>query len=295
MKKPNPSRKRNVFELQDTLKTTYGDIELRRTLRLAKKQAKLYNEDDLVLRKRTYPMFDETNIYLTSNTVIETARKLAKENPAGTVGILSFASATNPGGGVTYGSKAQEECICRSTPLFEVLQMETFKKGYYDVHREEKNGAYSDRIIYVPHMTVMKSDEPIWDSKRKMARLFSYDPKDRFEVSVISAAAPNLRALKEVPDGVIAGIMHSRIVRILEVAYANGIDNLVLGAFGCGVFQNDPYKVACIFDDCLNEEDSHGEVRKSHFKNVVFSVRANGKYEIENYEGFHQVFKEEDE
>ena len=38
------------------------------------------------------------------------------------VGILNFASSTNPGGGVTKGSTAQEECLCRSSNLLPCLK-----------------------------------------------------------------------------------------------------------------------------------------------------------------------------
>jgi len=41
--------------------------------------------------------------------------------------------------------------------------------------------------------------------------------------------------------------MKSRCARVLEIAKWSGITHLILGAFGCGVFLNDPNDMCTIF------------------------------------------------
>jgi uncharacterized protein (TIGR02452 family) len=41
--------------------------------------------------------------------------------------------------------------------------------------------------------------------------------------------------------------LDARAERVLEVAVAHGYRRLVLGAWGCGVFRNDPARVAAAF------------------------------------------------
>lgn len=64
------------------------------------------------------------------------ARRLATDGPrAGSVAVLNFASARNPGGGYVHGAKAQEEALCRASALYETL-LEA--PEYYEIHRAER-------------------------------------------------------------------------------------------------------------------------------------------------------------
>ena len=60
-------------------------------------------------------------------------------------------------------------------------------------------------------------------------------------------------------------IHFARLCRIMDIAALNGVDNLILGAFGCGVFLNDPAVVA---------EAAMEAVRKNRkaFRSVEFAV-----------------------
>ena len=60
--------------------------------------------------------------------------------------------------------------------------------------------------------------------------------------------------------------MQKRIHRVLAIAYAYGHDALVLGAWGCGAFGNDPARTAADFRTAL-ETDFAGA-----FASVVFAV-----------------------
>jgi uncharacterized protein (TIGR02452 family) len=60
--------------------------------------------------------------------------------------------------------------------------------------------------------------------------------------------------------------MKRRISYVLAVSEKNNVDLLILGAWGCGVFRNDPEKIAGNFKDVLNEE------RKFGIPRIVFAV-----------------------
>ena len=57
-----------------------------------------------------------------------------------------------------------------------------------------------------------------------------------------------------------------RIHRVLAIAGAFGHATLVLGAWGCGAFENDPYRTATDFREAL-ENDYSGA-----FSDVVFAI-----------------------
>ena len=102
-----------------------------------------------------------------------------------------------------------------------------------------------------------------------------------FEVDVITCAAPYLAKRKHTNGVALFELFKSRIKNIFEAARDNNVDYLILGAFGCGVFGQDPERVATHFCDLLTYDFANC------FKHVEFAipVRANP----ENYEAFKKV------
>ena len=162
--------------------------------------------------------------------------------------VLNFASAGNPGGGVVNGSSAQEEALCRCSTLYFNLNTSAMWDGFYSPHRAARDPIHNDDAIWTPRVVVFKGDtalprtlpEPEW-----------------YEVDVISCAAPNLREQpsNRMNDGdgdrqvslapaKLRAIHERRLSRILDIAAANGAEAIILGAFGCGAFRNDPAVVA---------------------------------------------------
>lgn len=190
-----------------------------------------------------------------ANVVVSQKRSLAaaKQYADQRVCVLNFASATNAGGGVTKGSNAQEEAICRCSTLYLCISECSVVKQFYDKHREDLklgkiNALYNDDCIYTPKVIVFRDDTD-------MPMLL---PKELwYKVDIISCAAPNLR---DKPDNAMnpgsgsKGIsikpvelleLHKkRMSRILDIAKSNGAEVVILGAFGCGAFQNPPDVVA---------------------------------------------------
>ena len=175
--------------------------------------------------------------------------------PGERVCVHNFASATNPGGGVTKGSSAQEECLCRCSTLYFCLNTKEMWAGFYSPHRYAQDPIHNDDCIYTPKVIVFKSDT---------ATPAPLPESDWYSVNVITCAAPNLRLLPA--NGMNPGdgnktvkmtraqqqaLHEKRLTRILDVAVAGGNEVVILGAFGCGAFENDPEAVAAAFSHVI--------------------------------------------
>jgi uncharacterized protein (TIGR02452 family) len=184
---------------------------------------------------------------VTNETSLSAARRLGAD-----VACLVFASAKKPGGGFLNGAQAQEESIARSSALYPCQQAAS---EFYEFHRRQADLRYSDRIIYSPGVPVFRADD---------GALLD----EPYAVSFLTAAAPNLGAIvtsqPQAADGV-PGVLANRAERVLAVAAAHGHRKLVLGAWGCGVFRNDPAVVASVFAAQLARA-------QGNFGHVVFAV-----------------------
>ncbi|GIH06524.1 TIGR02452 family protein [Rhizocola hellebori] len=164
---------------------------------------------------------------------------------------LVFASARKPGGGFLTGAQAQEESVARSSALYACLSQ---AHEFYAFHRNNPDLRYSDRVIYSPNVPVIRDD----------AGNLIAEP---FCTSFLTAAAPNLGAIElnqpefaaSVPE-----VLQRRCARVLRVAAAHGHRRLVLGAWGCGVFRNDPATVAHAFAAALAAVNT--------FDHIVFAI-----------------------
>ena len=143
------------------------------------------------------------------------------------IAILNFASYKHPGGGFIVGSQAQEESLCHESFLYNILKE---FNGYYMKNSEKMNsGLYSNRALYSKDVYFERCDNvAICD--------------------VITCAAPNFSFAKQfVSRDINDKILKDRIRFILEIVKSNKIDAFITGAFGCGVFQQDPTTVANLF------------------------------------------------
>ena len=183
------------------------------------------------------------------------------------VAILNFASHRNPGGGYLGGSLAQEEALCSESFLYNVLSSDKCVKEFYEPHETEQNdGVYTDDCIYTPNVTFFKEGREA-------------------NADVITIAAPNWYKYTKEKDDFLAekltNAQQTRVRTILEVAIDNNVDNLVLGAFGCGVFRNKPKSMAQVFKYYLSNEFN------KDFNIVMFAIPRSNK--DNNYSIFKQI------
>lgn len=172
----------------------------------------------------------------------------------GPVAALNFASAKNPGGGFLNGSQAQEESLARSSALY-ASQMQAFE--FYERHRGKASCLYSDAMILSPDCPIFRDDD---DSLLETPQVATF----------ITSAAPNAGAIaknspKELP--LIEHALRRRAEYVLALAAWSGHPDLVLGAWGCGVFRNDSQMVADVFAKHLLEG-----AWRNRFRRVAFSV-----------------------
>jgi len=95
---------------------------------------------------------------------------------------------------------------------------------------------------------------------------------ERVKLAVVSAAAQDLRknCRHARPDAKFDPTLTREIARsVLWAAAHHGHDSIVLGALGCGAFQNEPADVAHVFKELLLPP--HGEFAH-RFKVVVFAI-----------------------
>lgn len=146
------------------------------------------------------------------------------------IGVLNFASFKEPGGKFFDGSSAQEECLCHASFLVNVLQ--AFQTSYYEVNKKQLNkGLYKNRALYTPDIE--------FTHQNGVAK-----------ADVITCAAPNWTVASgycHVSPEENEAALSSRIQFIRNIACQNRLDTIILGAYGCGVFGQDPTVVAAKF------------------------------------------------
>jgi uncharacterized protein (TIGR02452 family) len=190
-----------------------------------------------------------TRIEVMNASTLEAARALADKGHR--VAALNFASAKNPGGGFLTGAQAQEESLARASGLYAML----FGDPMYDHHRSRSDPMYTTWVIYSPDVPVFRLDD---------GRLLD----EPFFCSFLTSPAVNVGALRhrERRGDEIRRVMQERVERVLGVAALHGHEALVLGAWGCGVFRNDPEQIAELFREALA-----GPFRGA-FTHVAFAV-----------------------
>ncbi|MCP4136952.1 MAG: TIGR02452 family protein [bacterium] len=228
--------------------------------------------EDLIRDNPEDQRSDKTIIEVTNESTLDAAQRLYLTKEYKNITCLNFASAKNPGGGFLGGSQAQEESLARSSALYATLikHME-----YYEFNRSAGDLLYSHHLVYSPQVPVFRNDKgDLLD--------------DYYTVSFITAPAVNAGALKKnQPEKVpqIRSCMEERTANVLKTALYHKSDALVLGAWGCGVFRNDPAEVADIFYNALMNEKEF----LNCFPHIVFAVYDRSKNKLV-YNTFYDTF-----
>ena len=232
------------------------------------------------------------NIKVTRNRTFKAVKKLRDSGLKNEkIVVLNFASATTPGGGVLFGSSAQEESLCRVSTLYNSLISHKVKI-YYEMNKHCKNRYYTDWMIYTPEVVVFRNDD--------FETMNMLPIEEWYDCNVITCPAPNMRQQRMKnqfnPDdniGIIPPnatseykkIMKNRIRRILATAERMGNTHVILGAYGCGAFRNDPAIVSQLFKEVIIDE-GFGYL----FEYIEFAIYCR-PYDTINNKIFYDTFK----
>lgn len=179
------------------------------------------------------------------------------------IAVLNFSSYFNPGGGFLKGAITQEESLCHISGLYNVLSS-------LDIYKERKEQdrkippEYGDEIIYSPGVPFVQG----------------YDTSNKpMLVDVVTCSAPNCNRVPIAHSDSYRKAIDRRALGIYIEPYLQGCDVLILGAWGCGVFKNDPALIASVFKE-LN--DKFGCL----YSKVVYAIPNKQVYKI-----FENVFE----
>lgn len=219
--------------------------------------SKIYDENTLF--KRSERQAEQCDLKITDEDTITAGLRLSKNNEK--TAVLNFASSFWPGGSFEYGAMAQEEAICHESNLFSILSDDRFAEFYKQNGEDTNDSMYYNRGIYTENVSIIKNKLGI----------------GQLDVITVAAPAPRFSSGHRERKQALP-YLKSRIEFVLNIAEDNNIQNLVLGAFGCGAFGNSTEDVATIFKE---------ELKNRNFKNVVFAII---DYNSNNKEIFEQIF-----
>ena len=166
-------------------------------------------------------------------------------------GVLNFASAKNPGGGFLGGAIAQEESLALASSLY---ASQLNHSAYYETNRACKSMVYTDCAIWSPDVVFFRNNDGNLLPQPVSASVLTLPAVNYGQALLKNENADKARAS-----------MRRRMKIALAICAAKGCEVVILGAYGCGVFRNDPVDVSAWWDELLSEYGGH-------FRNVVFAV-----------------------
>lgn len=232
------------------------------------KEVKLYTPEQVVrLSKQEISGNNPIRITLRNQDTLEAAfelhqRRKETEKP---VLILNFANPHRPGGGIRSKPGTQEEHLCVKTTLLCSLETEE-AWPFYQTNLDCGTQAQSDTVLFSPNTMVIRNPD----------LLLREEP---FPVAVMTVSAPIASRMEESELPNLENILSNRIHGMLRTAAAEGYTRLVLGAWGCGNFGNDPDLVAKLFHEALQGD----------FEEVVMAVFDNSEDQY-RYSCFEKYF-----
>jgi len=229
------------------------------------------------------------NITVQNNDCLVMAKSISQQTNE-PVCVLNLANQFEVGGDyLNLTAYAQEESLIKRTNLLDsLIQLEGVVRGNvcnpykYALPNclgfssaQQSSGFGEFTCLYSADITV---------NNLSTEETGSVEP---FSVNVISSAAYNLNDRDNAPDAklYLAGTVF-KILNQLRTAKAHGQRHLVLGAFGCGAFNNSSAEIASIYHAAIYEFEFQG-----CFDSICFAIKSSTSgTAINNYQVFCQEF-----
>lgn len=241
-----------ISVFQDTLQHCNGLVD--------QSETKKYNFSDITPAPLTG--LKENISVINSDSV----SALVKYNQSGKTCVLNMASHKRPGGGVYNGARAQEECLFRCSNLSSVIHTNLYPL-------EDNEAVYTQNAIFFKDVNYNYMSEVVCDVVT-VAALRLHGVLDKKGNISYESSNPDYRSITK-----------NKIRLMLSLAAKNGVKNLILGAWGCGVFKNNPEVISGYFHEILVSECYSGL-----FNQVIFAVINDENSAGNNYEIFKRKF-----
>jgi uncharacterized protein (TIGR02452 family) len=214
----------------------------------------------------------EPAVEVTSETVQDAALRFRGWRAT----VLNFASGVQPGGGVRFGAVAQEEVLCLSSGL--LYGLEGFPAFYMKNREEDAPPECYDLMI--------------WSEGVPLIRNGKLELVEPMTINVITYPAPNMYRRVYAGSGTFSEermsdewsreVFARRTRHVVRRAAKADTEVLVLGAWGCGAYANDPTMVAKAFRDAI-------VTQSGGIERVVFAVYGRGQIGRANRKAFERV------
>ncbi|KAK3321838.1 hypothetical protein B0H66DRAFT_514062 [Apodospora peruviana] len=181
------------------------------------------------------------NLSLVVEDTLRAAHGLHRRNLAASgehhrrrLGILNMASPLRPGGGVLSGATSQEESLCRRTTLYPSLREEFYRLP-------EVGGIFTPNVL-VFNVDFKDEREQLSQSSGHQVKVQD-ERKEWFYVDVITAAMlrfPDTGGGEETcyAEDKDRELVVKKMVAVMRILKAKGVEQVVLGAWGCGAYGN---------------------------------------------------------
>jgi len=197
------------------------------------------------------------------------AMDILDEDPSQHVMIVNFANNKVPGGGYQLGTPAQEEDIFRCSTLPWTLGKLAGDQSFYPINslivQDQEHVPSTVKAIFTPNCRILR--------QRTDWKFLNLEYILKYKVSVCSIAAYNQNDTEERSAAFHQSRLNhygylstlNRVRTMFQMAETKGATTLILGAFGCGAYKNDPKQIIAMFNDVMAEYD--GALR-----HVIFAI-----------------------
>ncbi|OHT02486.1 hypothetical protein TRFO_30371 [Tritrichomonas foetus] len=243
---------RGIQKLRCYVSPLGRDVDLDNDIASCMRETELISpETNYYLRPKIKQSF--RNISVVNDQMFKAASNLINKGNIRRVCAINASHPTKPCGNWLTGDYSHECILSRQSALFASVSQNRCDKMFKSHKFDNLDHLYSDHMIYSPNVPVIR------DSDEKMLEF-------PFNVTIISTTPPDMYESR-CPSKMVYEVLERRIRKAIQLAYQKRHDGIILDAFGCDIYGNDPEVVCEIYKKLLIDENLC-----AYFKKVVFAI-----------------------